>query len=109
MPRLRTLYLSLFILTISACTQVSIKDSEWCGDFGPLGASCFHVTSEGKRQVVKPQWDAERFGMLCTKAENFAEWKAIIEKLCHVTKKCDWQTKQAIAAFFARVEGLKAP
>lgn len=74
---------------------------------GPIGASCFHTITTETRTIPKPVWDIERFGMICTQSTNFAEWKATIEKLCQVTRKCDFVTKQAIAEFFARVDKLR--
>jgi hypothetical protein len=78
---------------------VQISDSEWCGDAGSLGASCFHTLSDQERDIEKDQWDQERFGMVCTSAETLAEWKAAILKLCKDTKRCDYETKKKIVEF----------
>jgi hypothetical protein len=70
----------------------------------PVGASCFHTLSDKQRDLTIDQWDAERFGMVCTRAENFSNWKAAILKLCKATKSCSFEEVQQIQAFFDRVE-----
>lgn len=55
---------------------------------GRDGAACFHSTSDKARDIAKPQWDTERFGMVCTQSTTLAAWKAAIEKLCSETKRC---------------------
>ena len=85
---LMILFGCLAVLLLSNC-QIQIKDIEVCGDFGSEGASCFHTNKDGSRDLTKTQWDHERFGMLCTKPENFAAWKAAIIKLCE-KNGCTW-------------------
>lgn len=63
---------------------------------GAIGADCFKVFSETERNVNKDSWDLERFGMVCTKSENFAEWKGALTQLCAQTKNCDEETVNAI-------------
>jgi hypothetical protein len=74
---------------------------------GTDGATCFHTLTTDQRDIPKDQWDTERFGMVCTQTINFADWKAALEKLCHMTKSCDYETKQKAEAFFERVEKLQ--
>lgn len=94
-------------LLLSSCAQVPIKDQEYCGDEGTLGAHCFHTLSSGERQIEKEAWDNERFGMVCTKAENLADTKAVIEKLCSEANNCTYEVQQAITAFFNHMEEVK--
>lgn len=102
---LKKLFAVLFALTSSlGCTKISINDAEVCGDMGKKGAACFRMLSDASRDVAKPQWDTERFGMLCTKSDNFANWKASILKLCDETKLCSFEVKQKIEAFAQKVE-----
>lgn len=104
MTFVRSLLLLSILTAISGCKSVTIPDTEWCGDMGNDGASCYHTIAPDSRQVTKAAWDAERVGMLCTKAETFASWKNLIEKLCHVSKDCDYQTQKRLTAFFDRSE-----
>ena len=100
-------FVSLFLLSLSSCSQVKIKDSEWCGDAGQFGASCFKTLSDNTRDIEKAKWDEERFGMICTKAENFADWKASILKLCQMAgKRCKYDVKNKVIRFNERVESF---
>lgn len=83
-----------------------MKDHEWCGDKGRLGATCFNTLSEGRRDIKKAEWDEERFGMLCTKAESFGDWKAVILKLCKLTGRCSFDTKTKVIAFEKNVNNF---
>jgi hypothetical protein len=97
-------FISLLLLS---CSQVKIKDSEWCGDAGPYGASCFKTLSDNSRDIEKEEWDKERFGMICTKAENFAEWKIAILKLCKMAgRRCKYDVKQKVIRFNEKVEAF---
>jgi hypothetical protein len=90
----------LSVFALSACARVHIRDGEWCGDMGDVGASCFHTLTDATRDLDKPSWDAERFGMLCTKAENFAELKKAVLKLCKLSRDCTFDDVQAVQNFF---------
>jgi hypothetical protein len=93
---LRILSVLSLSLLISSCGQVVIKNSEWCGDMGELGASCFNTLNDDSRDLEKEAWDAERFGQVCTQPENFAAIKTTIEKLCYKNKKCTYQQKKIL-------------
>lgn len=71
---------------------------------GSAGASCFHTLSDESRDIDKSTWDEERFGMVCTKAENFANWKAAILKLCKASHGCTYEDRRMINEFAARVQ-----
>ena len=94
----------LLSFALSSCSRVKIKNHEWCADLGDMGADCFQTLSDEKRYPEKEQWDKERFGMLCTSSDTFADMKEIILKLCQVSKKCDYATRQAIAHFFYKAD-----
>jgi hypothetical protein len=91
------------ILLLTSCKSVTIPDEEWCADMGVLGATCFHTLSPASRDIAKPDWDVVREGMLCTVSDSFAANKDVIEKLCHETNDCDYQS---VTKFFARVSQL---
>ena len=78
---LRIVLLLSFLLSTS-CAQIEIVDAEVCGDLGKWGASCHNTLSDNERELMKDDWDKERFGMLCTKAENFTNWKTAIQAMC---------------------------
>jgi hypothetical protein len=100
-----------FILTALlplSCARVQIVDHEFCADMGTLGAGCFHTMTDDTRDIPKAEWDDMRFGQICTndppgrKGETFADWKVVIEKLCSIVRRCDYETKKQLAEFFFR-------
>jgi hypothetical protein len=98
------LILSGFVLSGATCTRVVIEDHEICGDKGSLGASCFHLLSDGRRKVDPVQWEKERFGQLCMKDEAFANFKAALLKLCDETQRCTWQEKEELQSLVQTLE-----
>jgi len=106
--KLKRNFAILFVcLIISGCAVVRIKNSEWCGDFGSEGSSCFNTHNDDTRDVSYQEWEDERFGMICTKAETFADWKANILKLCKVAgRRCRFEEKKNIIIFMDKVDGI---
>lgn len=100
--------MTLFTCLVS-CAKVNISDSEVCGDAGPIGGVCFRMLSDTERDVPKVDWDKERVGMLCTKSNNFAEWKGAILKLCKETKLCSYEVKAKIEAVSQKVARVTSP
>ena len=94
----------LLVLNLSGCAHIAIKDAEWCGDAGPLGASCFNTLSSGSRDLSKPEWDAARVGMVCTVPDSFSNWKAAILKFCSQTKICTFEFKKKLNEFVDKTE-----
>ena len=93
-------YVILFAFLLSSCARVEIKNTEWCSDLGQEGAYCFNTLSDDSREVIKDAWDKERFGMLCTSSDDFAEWKAVILKLCrYAGKRCTYEDKIRIQTY----------
>lgn len=88
------LILSAFVLSGATCQRVTILDHEVCGDKGELGASCFHMLSDEKRKLSFEEWEVERFGQLCMKADAYANIKAALLKLCESSQRCTWQEIQ---------------
>ncbi len=82
-----------------SCGKVEIKDSEWCGDLGEYGATCYKMLSQKKRELDKLSWDEERFGMICGKAEAFSDLKQAIEKLCYKNKNCEYEKIEQATKF----------
>lgn len=97
----------LFCLT--NCASVHVSDAEVCADAGVLGASCVRILSAAERDIEKPAWDTERFGMICTSSENFKEWRANLEKLCKETKLCNYEAKQKIKEVADLIEQVSLP
>lgn len=91
--------LFLLILVSSCGKNVKIDNNEWCGDLGEYGASCTKMLSEEQRELTKEEWDIERVGMLCGKAEAFANLKEVIQKLCVKNKKCEYEKIQQATRF----------
>ena len=101
---LRTL---LLLALISSCAKVKISDSEFCGDMGQEGATCFRTISGQLREVSPSEWESERFGQICTRPETFAEWKAAILKLCKMTKRCTFEVKSKVKSFGHNVDKIR--
>jgi hypothetical protein len=88
---------TLFAFLLNSCAKVEIKNAEVCGDLGSDGASCFNTLNDDSRDIPKESWDSERFGMLCTSSDNFANWQAAILKLCTAARnRCTFDTKKKI-------------
>lgn len=101
------LKISLISILLVSCSSVKIKDHEFCGDAGPLGASCFHTLTDESRDIEKEQWDQERFGMICTNAASFADWKESLLKLCKLAgKRCRYVVEKKIIEFNDKVESF---
>lgn len=96
------------VFLLPSCAQVTIKDEEICADFGADGASCLHTLTTDKRDVEKIQWDAERFGEICVKAEAISDWKSELEELCSISGRCTTEQKEALKSFFIRFKSLNA-
>lgn len=90
----------------SVSCAVQIKNAEWCGDMGAMGAHCFNTLSEEERELDKEAWDQERFGQVCTKVESFAEMKAALAKLCS-RARCTFEEKQHIQIFYKQLNSFQ--
>lgn len=66
---------------------------------GALGAQCFHTLSDDERYIPFEQWEDERFGMVCGKADAFADMKSAILKLCKISGRCTYDEVQAVKKF----------
>lgn len=73
---------------------------------GGLGASCFHTLTDETRDIEKQEWDNERFGMVCTNAENFADMKKAILKFCSKYKICSFEFKKKVNEIASKAEAL---
>jgi len=103
----KSVFVILFVFLLSSCAKVPIKDSEWCGDLGSSGASCFNTLSDKQRDIEKEAWDKERVGMICTKSETFADWQASILKLCKSSGRCTFENKKIIINFMENVRNIE--
>lgn len=103
------LFLILFAASLPKCGTITIHNAEWCGDRGNEGASCFHTNTEDFRRLNKAEWDAERFGQLCTKSENYADLEAALQKLCEKTNSCNFteDERQKIENFFSKIRQFR--
>ncbi len=103
--RLVNVWVILFVSLAVSCARVPIKNSEWCGDLAEEGATCFNTHNDKTRDLDKDSWDKERKGMFCTKSDNFAEWQAIILKLCRASgNRCSYEDKKKIVSFFGKAK-----
>lgn len=70
---------------------------------GVLGAQCFHTLSDDERFVQYDQWNDERFGMICGKADAFADMKSAILRLCKMSGRCTYEDTLALEKFEQRL------
>jgi hypothetical protein len=91
-----------------SCARVKVPVTDWWADKGELGAQGFNTNGDNLGKLDKHQWDDKRFGMVCTEAENFGAWKAVILKLCKVSNRCTFEDKKKIAVFFNAVNAITA-
>lgn len=92
---------------LSSCSHIEIKNSEWCGDLGSYGASCFNTLSEDTRDINNEHWNEERFGMICTKPQTFADWKKAILKLCRLNPgRCSFEDKKKVLIFEDKINAI---
>jgi hypothetical protein len=97
--KLKSVFALLFVCLLSSCARVPIKNSEWCGDLGAEGASCFNTLNDNSRDISKEEWDKERVGKLCTSPETFADLQAAILKLCKASGRCVYDSKSKSLIF----------
>lgn len=90
-----------FAFNLSACASVEVKDTVWYGDMGPAGAYEFHTHNDKTKEFTLEEWDRMRPGMICTQPKTFAEWKAIILKLCTENPRCKFEE---VESFLAQIE-----
>lgn len=97
----------LCLIILSSCARVKITDREFCADMGPDGASCFTTLTGTEREINPNDWEDYRLGMICSKADTFAEWKKAIAKLCRYSRRCTFETKKKINRFGQNIEEVK--
>lgn len=56
------------------------------------------MLSPEKRVLNFEEWEHERFGQLCMKADAYGNFKAALLKLCEKTKKCTFEEVEQIHA-----------
>lgn len=98
----------ILIFVLSGCNSIPIKNQEWCGDEGELGAECFNTLTADTRDLSPADWEQVRFGQVCTNTDNFADIKAALEKLCSKTGNCAYELKKKATAFMNNVNKIKA-
>lgn len=96
LKKLKSAFVILFVSLLNSCANIKISDSEWCGDLGAEGASCFHTLSDKQRNLNRPSWEEERVGMVCTSPKTFSDWQSTIMKLCIASKRCKFEKNKAV-------------
>lgn len=95
-------------LILNGCGRVTIGNHEFCGDMGRLGAACFKTLSDDTRDIPKDSWDQERVGMICARAEAFADFKQAVLTLCKMSRRC-WYSydREMLERFNVGIEGVR--
>ncbi len=86
-----------------SCGHVTVYDKEVCGDLGNVGAHCAHTLTDAKRDIPKAQWDRERIGYLCAKAEGWNDTETSLDQLCTTTNLCDFETRETLGRVKSRM------
>ena len=86
-------------IALSGCAHVTVKDKEVCADLGGAGAHCAHTYINEKRDIKKVDWDKERVGWMCIRADDFSDTEDSIDELCRNTNYCDYETRVKISDF----------
>lgn len=93
-------------LILSACS-IPIKNQRWFGDEGSQGAVYFETLTTETGHIDKPTWDQMRVGMACTTLDTFAEIKAELEKLCSISRRCNYeQVIEVLGKFQSNLDEL---
>lgn len=99
--------MALLIFNLIGCTNVEIKDQEWFGSLGPLGAVSMHtLTNESDVLAYSDwvaKWDNATDPMICISSTGFAELKKEQELLCMYSNDCTYEVRQQIDAFYSKV------
>lgn len=100
----------IFLLFLTGCAGVTIKDSEWCGSLGSQGASCFHTLTTDSEQLTLQQW-AERWDNLldpqvCSVVETFVDIKGDVEKLCSDENICTYDMTEKVNALSTKLDKI---
>lgn len=106
--------MALHLLILSACANVTLKDSTWDGSLGIDGAAEFHVMTEETARLNYQQWQARwndlTHPMVATDIDTMLDWKADIEKLCSFENHCTYEQQQSharVMGFLRWLEDLK--
>lgn len=73
---------------------------------GSLGAECDWALSDDRESLSKPEWDAQRPGMICTDADTFANWLSALMKLCDSYSNCTYVEREIIEKAGLRILNL---
>ena len=103
MKNLKNVLACLFALSLASCGTIKIKDQVYCGDAGPLGATCFHTRNDETFDLDVQEWEENRYGMICTEASNYSDNIAIIQKACRACKCCTYDAKKQIFQFKEKI------
>lgn len=74
-------------------------------DVGNDGAIVTHTLTDTSYDINKTEWDAKRYGMVCTSMDDFGYMKSTIEKLCSEHRAlCRVEEQAKMLAVFERIE-----
>jgi len=106
-----TASLGVVILTLNACSSVTVRDRRVCADLGAAGARCNNTLTSSPQDIPKEIWDLPyvhentRFGKLCFSSEDFTEGETALDQLCEVAK-CDYEARKKVEQFKKNMRDL---
>ena len=86
--------------------SVKIKDGEFFGDMGRIGAEGDWLLHEQRTSLSKTEWDKRRLGMICTSSTVFSNIHGVIRKFCGETKACTYEIQQMTEALSAKIQTI---
>lgn len=96
----------LFILLLTSCSTVPVKDHIIYGDEGKFGATAVHTLFTDTPPVfyTKADWDILRLGMVCTQASDLAEIQKTVDILCTQNPgQCNYEVQGKLKAAMSRL------
>jgi hypothetical protein len=113
------------LVAVNGCASypklpLQIFDKEVCANLGDIvyqgqhiGARCKHTLTEGVRNVPLEQWREKKaaeggsIGLLCMNSQAFEDAETVIDQACQYVT-CEYKTREAIKAAFARLRPVVA-
>lgn len=96
------------LLYVTSCSQLTIHDMVVCAIVpGQSGAVCDGYLTNHQTILTQGEWMALSEGWLAISPDDWSNLKVELSDACEKLK-CNYETQQAMAAAFVKMEVLKA-